>query len=383
MKKITLAALALLSLPAALAAEPEPDAGIAELAAYSFASVVEEYGVPGLVVGVTYRGQSHYYAAGLASREDKIAATPDTLFELGSVSKLFNVSLAALAEARGDLDLNETVSERLTGLEGTAFGGLTLMDLATHHSGGLPLQVPEGMANTEDLIGWLAEWRPSENGARSYSNISIGLLGHITSNVLHAEYADTLEQDLFREMGLHNTWVRVPDDAMGRYAYGYDRKTDRPVRVNPGVLDHEAYGVKSSARDMVRFLDLHLGHADVPGDLHAALQRTRQGMARTGTYVQNMIWEQYPWPVSLGQMIQGNSYAYILKPQPMEKIDPPLPPQEHVILNKTGSTNGFGAYLTLLPGEDLGVVVLANRNIPNEARIRATYAFIQKVLEAG
>jgi len=380
MKFPTVAAAALLSFPAALAGEPWTDAQMQKLAESSFASVIEEFDVPGLVVGVTHRGQSYYYAAGLASREDNIAATPDTLFELGSVSKLFNVSLAALAEARGDMDLNERVSERLPDLAGTAFGDLSLMDLATHNTGGLPLQVPDTVADTGELVAWLADWQPNETGARSYSNISIGLLGHITSNVLCMGYADTVEQDLFHEMGLQSTWVNVPEEAMERYAYGYDRKTDLPIRVNPGVLDDEAYGVKSSARDMVRLLELHLGHADVSKDLATALERTRQGLARTDAYVQNMIWEQYPWPASVEQMIKGNSYAYILKPQPMEKLDPPLPPQEDVILNKTGSTNGFGAYVVLMPGEDLGVAVLANRNIPNEARIRAMYGFIQRVL---
>ncbi len=374
------AAITLLSFPAALAAAPRTDAQMQELAESSFASLIEEYNVPGLVVGVTHSGQTYYYAAGLASREGNIAVSPDTLFELGSVSKLFNVSLAALAEARGDMDLNEQVSERLPDLEGSPFGNLSLMDLATHDSGGLPLQVPGTVASSEGLVEWLADWQPSDTGSRSYSNISIGLLGHITANVLCMGYADTVEQDLFHEMGLQNTWVNVPEEDMDRYAYGYDRKTDLPIRVNPGVLDDEAYGVKSSARDMMRFLDLNLGHAEASGDLSSALERTRQGLARTDAYVQNMIWEQYPWPVSMEQMIKGNSYAYILKPQPMEKLDPPLPPQENVILNKTGSTNGFGAYVALLPGEDLGVVVLANRNIPNEARIRATYAFIQRIL---
>ncbi|WEX86596.1 serine hydrolase [Sinorhizobium garamanticum] len=55
-------------------------------------------------------------------------------------------------------------------------------------------------------------------------------------------------------------------------------------------------------------------------------------------------------------------------------------PQKDVIINKTGSTNGFGGYVVLLPGENLGIVVLANRNYPNEARVRATYALIEALL---
>ncbi|MCG8520094.1 MAG: beta-lactamase [Pseudomonadales bacterium] len=381
MKFLSITAITLLSIPTALLAASSTASGIQELAASSFAPVIEEYQLPGLVVGVTHHGESCFYTTGLASREESIAVTPDTLFELGSVSKLFNVSLAALAEARGDINLNEQVSRRLPELEGTPFGDLSLMDLATHHSGGLPLQVPGPVTDTEALVGWLAHWQPSHPGTRSYSNISIGMLGYITAKVLNKDYADAAEQDLFPEMGLNNTWVNVPERAMNQYAYGYDRKTDRPVRVNPGVLADEAYGVKSTALDLVRYLDLQLGHADDSTHLATALERTRQGQGRTVDYVQDMIWEQYPWPVNVEKMVQGNSYAYILESQPMASIDPPLPPQENVILNKTGSTNGFGAYVALLPGEDLGVVVLANRNFPNEARIRATHAFIQRVLE--
>ncbi len=381
MKLLTLAAITLLSTPAALVAAPPTASSIQQLAASSFAPAIEEYKIPGLVVGVTLHGESFFYATGFASREESIAITPDTLFELGSVSKLFNVSLAALAEARGDLTLSEPVSKRLPELEGTPFGALTLMDLATHHSGGLPLQVPDSVEDTEALLEWLAHWQPSHPDTRSYSNISIGMLGHITAKALNKDYADAVEQELFPAMGLKNTWVNIPEQAMNRYAYGYDRETDLPVRVNPGVLADEAYGVKSSALDMVHFLDLQLEHADTSTPVSTALKRIRQGQGRTADYVQDMVWEQYPWPISAEQMVQGSSYAYILEPQPMERIEPPLQPRESVILNKTGATNGFGAYVALLPEEDLGVVVLANRNFPNEARVQATHAFIQRVLE--
>jgi beta-lactamase class C len=167
---------------------------------------------------------------------------------------------------------------------------------------------------------------------------------------------------------------------MDRYAFGYDRKTDAPIRVNPGVLADEAYGVKSTARDMLRLLDLELGRGGADPALTAALERTRQGQAETAYYTQDMIWEQYPWPVDVARMEAGNGYDFILSPQPATRLTPPLPPQRDVILNKTGATNGFGGYVALLPGQDLGIVVLANRNYPNEARVRATYALITDLL---
>ncbi len=380
MNKYKLAALLLLLFPVTLPALAFTEDEIVDLVEHSFSLAVADYDIPGLVVGVTMRGQHYYYATGLASREDKIAASPDTIFELGSISKIFNVSLAALAEQRGHLDLDAAVSDRLPKLQGTAFGDITLMDLATHTTGGLPLQVPNLVQDVSGLIDWLADWRPRQEGTRSYSNVSIGLLGHITADALGMDYADAAEQILFPAMGLESTWVEVPVGAMDRYAFGYNRKTNAPIRVNPGVLDAQAYGVKSTVRDLLRLLDLELGQVERSLELSAALARTRQGQTRTPYYVQGMIWEQYPWPVSLEQMVKGSRYNFVRNPKPVELIDPPMAPQQDVILNKTGSTNGFGGYVALLPGEDLGIVVLANRNYPNKARIRATYDLIQKLL---
>lgn len=346
----------------------------------AFAGPIAEYKIPGLVIGVTHHGQHRFFATGLASRADSRPATPDTLFELGSVSKIFNVTLTALAERRGKLSLGDTVAHHVCADACTIGDAMTLMDLATHHSGGLPLQVPNEVRTTDQLVDWLKRWRPPVPGARSYSNISIGLLGHITAKAMGTSYRRAFQDVLLPELGLTDTWIDVPAKAMDRYAFGYDRKTDKPIRAGAGVLDAEAYGVRSSARDMLKLLDVELGHGTPSPNLKAAIARTRQGQFQTSRFTQDMVWEQYPWPVDVETMAAGNSYDFILKPLPVTRIEPPLPPAKDVILNKTGSTNGFGAYVVLVPSEDLGIVVLANRSYPNEARVRATYALIRSLL---
>ena len=368
------------TLPASLFAQGATSEQIVEIAGASFAPVIEQYRIPGLVVGITWQGQHSFYATGVAARKGNVAATPDTIFELGSISKIFTATLAALAEDRGMLDLDAPVSDSIPQLEGAAFGAIRLVDLSTHVTGGLPLQVPGEVGNMPELIRWLEGWQPPQPGTRSYSNVSIGLLGHITAQTMGMPFAQAAQDVLFPAMGLGSTYVDVPDDAMDRYAFGYDRKTDAPIRVNPGVLADEAYGVKSTARDMLRLLDLELGRGGADPALTAALERTRQGQAETAYYTQDMIWEQYPWPADVAKMEAGNGYDFILSPQPATRLTPPLPPQRDVILNKTGATNGFGGYVALLPGQDLGIVVLANRNYPNEARVRATFALITDLL---
>ena len=352
----------------------------AEKARTSFEPVVKQYDIPGLVVGVTRNGKHEFYAIGLASRADKRSVTPDTLFELGSMSKIFNVTLAALAEERGKLHLNDTVAQHVCGDACSIGDHLTLMDLATHHSGGLPLQVPDDVSNIDGLISWLKDWHPPQPGARSYSNISIGMLGYISGKAMGSTYKQAVQDVLVPAFGLHHTWIDVPKNEMGQYAFGYDRKTNAAIRVSPGVLDAEAYGVKSSVRDMLKVLDVELGHGKVSPELRKAVEKTHVGQYKTAFFTQDMIWEQYPWPVDLQTMTSGNGYDFIMKPQPMETISPSLPPQKKVILNKTGSTNGFGGYIAMLPEEDIGIVVLANKNYPNEARVKATYSLIGSLL---
>ena len=76
-----------------------------------------------------------------AARFADAIVTPDTLFELGSISKIFTATLAAWAEQQGKLDLSETAAHYLCADTCTIGDKIILMDLATHHSGGLPLQV--------------------------------------------------------------------------------------------------------------------------------------------------------------------------------------------------------------------------------------------------
>lgn len=349
-----------------------------ESAAASFASAIKEYDIPGLVVGVSHKGKHSFYQTGLASRDVHQPVTPDTLFELGSISKIFNVTLAGLAEARGQVSLAASVGDYLPSLRGSPAGELTLLDLATHHSGGLPLQVPDEAHDVDQLVDWLRDWEPLEPGARSYSNISIGLLGHITANAMDMNYAHALEAELFPALGLKNTWIDIPAEVMGLYAFGYDRKSNAPIRVTPGVLDDEAYGVKSSARDMLTLLDIELAKGNVPTEIRKAIARTQERQFQTRLFTQAMIWEAYPWPVDPERMVDGNGYDFILKPQAMHEVNVRL--DQDVILNKTGSTNGFGSYIAMVPGEDLGIVVLANRNYPNEARVRATHDLITRIL---
>ncbi|MDB6452714.1 class C beta-lactamase [Falsirhodobacter sp. 20TX0035] len=382
MKRFPILGLALALLAAPAHARDLTDDQFHDIAEDIFRPLMQELDIPGLAIGVTLDGRPHVFAEGFADRDTRRPVDADTLFELGSVSKLFNVALAALAEEEGLLSLDAPVSQERPALKGSAFDRITLNDLAAHATGGLPLQVPEGIVDDASLNDYLAHWTPEGDPPqtlRSYSNVSIGLLGRITADRFGASYDTALSEHLLPALGLNSTFVTVPEEAMDRYAFGYSR-TGAPVRVNPGMLDAEAYGIRSTVTDMTRFLDAHLGNLDLPEPVDAALARTRVAGYDTAHFAQGMIWEGYPWPVDPAQLAAGNAPEMALTPQPLTRHDPQA---LQGLLNKTGATNGFGAYVAMVPSERIGVVVLANRNYPNPVRAEATRRLIHDLLQAA
>ena len=211
-----------------------------------------------------------------------------------------------------------------------------------------------------------------------YADCKIGV---IAARTLGASFETLMEKRLFPELGLRRTFIKVPSAAMPSYAWGHDRN-DKPIRVTPGLLDSEAYGVKSSAADMVRYLEVSMGIGRIPPQLARAVQTTHTGYFRAGEMIQDLIWEQYPYPASLEKMVAGNSPTMIFDPTPATAIQPPMPPMPprgDVILNKTGSTNGFGAYVAFVPAKRIGIVMLANKNYPIEARVKAAHQVLARL----
>lgn len=376
--------LGLIAAGLAMPASAMSEAEFQQMAAGIFAPVIAEHDIPGLAIGMTWQGQDYVYTAGMADRAAAVPVTAETLFELGSISKTFNVTLAALAAHQGRLSLADPVADHLPALKGSAIGLVSLMDLATHQTGGLPLQVPDEASDDGTLMRWLQDWQPvPDQGERSYSNVSIGLLGRIAAQAFGAPYAEALRSHLLQPMGLESSHVDVPEADMPRYAWGYARQDDSAIRVKPGMLDAEAYGLKSDLQDMLRFLRINLGDADIPPDLRQAVAQTHAGQTGTRHFQQAMIWERYPWPVSRDQLLAGNAAGMVMESQPATRLEQPDGSDHAVLFSKTGSTNGFGGYVAFIPDEDLGLVILANRNIPNPARVDAGLALIEAVLETG
>lgn len=341
--------------------------------------MMQAYAIPGMAIAISHKGQSHFFEYGVASRESGRAVDRHTLFELGSISKLFTATLGAYAEARGTLNLSDNASQYLPALRGSAFDHISLLDLATYTAGGLPLQFPDAVSNEQQMLDYYRNWQAvyPPGTQRLYSNPSIGLFGHLAAASLAEPFQQLMEKDLLPQLGLQESYVQIPAEQMTRYAWGY--RDDKPVRVNPGALDAEAYGLKSSATDMLRFIDANLHPDKLPAPLRQAISSTHRGYYQVGDMTQALGWERYAYPISLEKLQAGNSAEMALQPKAVERFSVPKPAEGDLLLNKTGSTNGFGAYILLLPARDTGLVILANRNYPNAERVRLALQLLEAI----
>lgn len=373
-------ALACLAAPAITAAAPDDDAALRAAVDGAIRPLMAHYGVPGVAVAVTVDGHATFFNYGLASKEGNVPVSERTLFELGSVSKTFTATLACHAQDLGKLALADHPGKLLPELKGSPIDRATLLDLGAYTAGGLPLQVPDGIANDGQLFDYLRAFQPqAEPGAvRRYSNVSLGLFGRAAARALGADFADAMQRDVLDAMGMAHTFVHVPAAARADYAWGYDDK-DRPVHVRPDVLDVETYGIKSSASDMVRYLQANIDPTGLPAPVRGALDCTHVGHYQVGPMVQGLGWEQYRTPLTLARLQDGNSTRVSGDAVPVTRLRAPQPAPAGTLLNKTGSTRGFGAYAAFVPSQRIGVVILANKNYPVPARVEAAYAILAQL----
>ncbi len=376
------ALLVLLATSSITHADDDAQARIESAVKLAIEPVMAKYTIPGVAVGVVVAGKPHFFTYGVASRQTGQPVTRYTLFEVGSVTKTFTATLATYAQVSGKLSLSDKTSQYLPSLKGHPFGEVSLISLGTHTPGGLPLQVPDSVQSNDQLLRYFEQWQPvyAPGTHRTYANPSSGALGLIAATAMGEDFTKLMESRLFSELGLNDTYINVPKTKSEHYAQGYT-KEEAPIRMKTGVLSSEAYGIKTTVTDLTRFMQANMKLITLDPTLQQAITNTHTGYFKVGGMTQDLMWEQYPYPVQLQTLLEGNSSNVILNATPVTEITPPQKPQADVWINKTGATTGFGAYVAFIPQRQLGIVILANKNYPNEDRVRVAYQVLKSLAD--
>lgn len=248
-------------------------------------------------------------------------------------------------------------------------GACRFWQLDTHSAGGFPLQFPAGLDNA-GAMDYHAHWETKYQGGavRSYANPSIALLAVATANAMKTTYRSAMQVKLFPKLGLNNTWLAVPKAKMKLYAQGYNAKNE-PVRMEDDPFAEEAYGVRSSARDLLAFLEQNIEPHTGDKLLDLALRDVQQPHFAVGSMMQGLVWESYRYPIDASVIVSGSAPGVSLKDQKVTSTVPGLNSFPEAIINKTGGTGGFGTYLAFVPSRKIGVVILTNHANPTVERV--------------
>jgi CubicO group peptidase (beta-lactamase class C family) len=306
------------------------------------APLMDSGAMVGLVVGVIDREGDEVYGYGRVSSDTNEPPGGTTLFEVGAVTMVFcTLALADMAQS-GEVTLTDQADQylprdvRMPLFADLPVRTITLLDLATHTSG-LP-RLPSNFAPADpnnpygdytvgQMYAFLSTYKMTQapGDAYRYSNVGLGLLGHILERHAEQPFEDIVVQRICDPLGMADTRVNLSKDQKKRLAQGHDadgvpaRSWHIPALPAVGAF-------RSTANDLLTFLSANLGFTDTPlSEAMAMTHRPERAVNARGSQV------------GLGWNIQ-----------------PGLVTWHH------GQTTGFHAFVGFLKELEIGVVVLTN-----------------------
>jgi beta-lactamase class C len=335
----------------AITARPTMDTEVDHIISRGIAPMVAPNGAGGVAVVAQIGGRNLFFNYGFADLAEKRPITSDSLFNVGSVRKIFEAALVAQAVLRGELKLDEPVAKYVTELHGDYIRQITIGQLVSHTSGLLlPTDHPPWPEQHFSLAGFydaLNAWTPSggeqPGKQRIYTHAGYILLQLVLERRYGTPIATLIDRGVIAPLGLTSTVVpeRGPDDRaimspefVARAVQGYSLHGE-PIGL-PGnqqsYFDFPGTGqMFSSARDLAILLAACLDERPIDPQLHEALQLTQREEFRVSPqYGQAMAWEiENPFGVT--------------------------------IVDKPGGLDNASAYIGLVPERKIGLVILANR----------------------
>jgi CubicO group peptidase (beta-lactamase class C family) len=223
-------------------------------------------GSTGLALGFVERGVPRVVTAGFRNGPGSPPIDAKTLFEIGSVSKVFTTTLLAEMAARGEVQLTDPIAKYLpSAVRVPSRNGreITLLDLATASSGlpRLPPLQPKDPGNpyadftVDQLYSFLSGYAlPRDPGASyEYSNLGMGLLGHVLALRAGKPYEELVIERILKPLGMNDTRIVLTPALADRFATGHDAGMepighwDLPVLAGAGAW-------RSTPADMLKFL---------------------------------------------------------------------------------------------------------------------------------
>ncbi|WP_307804676.1 serine hydrolase domain-containing protein [Streptomyces sp. VRA16 Mangrove soil] len=312
--------------------------------------LAERHRVPGAVLGIARGAHSDVVACGVLNNATGVTTTSDSLFQIGSITKVWTATLAMQLVDEGALDLDTPVADVLPELRLTdpqVARQVTMRHLLTHTSGidgDVFTDTGRGDDCLERFVGQLDEAAQNHplGATFSYCNSGFVLAGRVIEKLTGTSWDRALHERLCAPLGLEHT-VTLPEEALRfRTAMGHDAEGDQPPRPVPVWGLPRSQGpaglITATAEDVLAFARLHMTGGTAPDGARLLSQRSAQAMAERQV--------ELPDPLSLGD---SWGLGWIRFGWDGRRL-----------IGHDGATLGQAAFLRVLPEQDLAVTLLTN-----------------------
>jgi CubicO group peptidase (beta-lactamase class C family) len=299
-------------------------------------SEMAKHRIPGLAMVVVEDGKTtKAQGYGVANLELNVPVTPDTVFEIGSVTKQFTAGGILLLAQEGRLSVDDPIAKYLKNVP-DAWTNITIRHLLTHTSGiknynslpGFELRkhLTQGQF-IEAMSKVPMDFKPGDSW--KYCNTAFNLLGFIIENVSGQNYWDFMWQRVFQPLGMNTTTNRLPGLVIPNRASGYEQTNH--VHIN---RDYDLTDIFSAGAIVSTVKDLAKWNAALDGD-QLFTPATKQ-----------LMWS--PVRLNDGKPHQYG-FGWFLDPE-----------NGHKNIGHSGSTSGFSASIQRFPDDKVAVIVLTN-----------------------
>jgi CubicO group peptidase (beta-lactamase class C family) len=295
--------------------------------------------IPGLALEIIRNGKCIKRAGyGMANLEWQTRVTPETVFEIGSITKQFTAAGILLLAQEGKLSLDDRISLYLTNTP-ESWKNITLRHLLTHTSGITNYTLIDGFELTKHLTqakfirqlgAYPLDFQPGEKW--SYCNSGFNLLGFVIEKVSGTNYWAYMRDRIFGPLGMSCTTKRDPPAIVRFRASGYETNTaGQYINRDYDLTDLFGAGaIVSTVGDMAKW--------------NAGIDSQKLLNAAT----ENEMWT----PVRLNNgKTHEYGFGWFLSPL-----------HGHQDNGHGGSTSGFSASIQRFPKDRLAVIVLTNSN---------------------
>lgn len=306
---------------------------------------MKRWNAPGVELSILDRGEIASAGFGVTSIETQQPVTPSTVFQIGSITKVYTATLIMQLVDEGLVELDSPVTRYLPDLklaDEAALQTITLRHLLTHSSG-IDGDFFEDFGFGDDALGrCIAKFDTlrqvySPGELWSYCNSGFYLAGHIIATLREKPFEQCMREHLFEPLGMERSVMSAHEAIHFPVAIGHRSTADSVEIARPWMLPRSVAAaglVISTTEDMLKFAALHMGNGTV-GDKQVLSQGSIRAM-------------QEP-QVEGGMLSDRWGLAWMIR-----TID------GVTIIEHGGTTNGQNAWLMVLPGEGLAVAVLTN-----------------------